>query len=610
MSWLSRAGWAALALVTLVSAVSVFVLRLPDPDDALVIDRAVYQAGDEPGTAVTLPHTSFPRLSGQFDEARYSASFNLSTPPDDMLFLYIPTLDRRVLVSVNGEPLFDSDARSLWAGPLIGASVLLHLPRPLLKAGRNDVTVAMDVGQFVLPTYISRMYVGTQSALAPNFKLRVFLEDRLKTMALAAHVLLGIGIICAYFYRPKDPLFSWLAAMVALSFVLSLGFFAGFQPGLQDVLAYLGAVSPALGCLAIGVAFALIGKPPPKLVRILCIALPCVGALLIFSGMAPNKVLVTLISVPLLAAGFMVATAVVAWGAIRREGTDARLMLSPFFLVCVLLVRDIVVAADMTDQPFILYTPYVRPLLLAFVMAVLMRRLATSLDDLDQANENLNHKLAQREEELAALHKQERLEAARLVREQERERLTHDLHDGISGHLVSIIAMAERANGDAKQIEQAARGALDDLRLVIYSLELGDSELPLALANFRERLIPQLQRIGVELDWSIANLPEVTGVTPANALIVLRILQEAITNALKHGPARKIKIRGATADGMVAITVENDGRSFAETSRGQGLENMRRRASQLHGSICVKPLPHGAELTLLLPETLPDVSAN
>lgn len=148
---------------------------------------------------------------------------------------------------------------------------------------------------------------------------------------------------------------------------------------------------------------------------------------------------------------------------------------------------------------------------------------------------------------------------------------------------------------------------MNDLRLVIYSLDLGDRELPLALANFRERLIPQLHRLGVELDWSIAGLPEVSGVTPGNALAVLRILQEAITNALKHGPARKISIRGAeSANAMVAITIENDGVPFLETNRGYGLANMRRRAQQLHGTLVLEAFDHGTRVVLLLPARLPD----
>jgi signal transduction histidine kinase len=281
-------------------------------------------------------------------------------------------------------------------------------------------------------------------------------------------------------------------------------------------------------------------------------------------------------------------------------------MLAPFFLFCWFATRDMGVSAGLVEGTIIL-SPYMRPVVLAAVMAVLMWRLATSLHLLDHANENLNLRLAQREEELAALHRQERMEAASAVREQERQRLTHDLHDGISGHLVSIIAMAERAGKDVKPIEQAARNALDDLRLVIYSLDLGDRELPLALANFRERLIPQLQRAGIELDWSTADLPEVSGVTPGNALTVLRILQEAITNAIKHGPARKIVIRGRALEAdKAAIAVENDGQPF-EAGRGNGLDNMRRRAHQLGGNVRFEPLERGTRVTVSLPVALPDI---
>lgn len=240
------------------------------------------------------------------------------------------------------------------------------------------------------------------------------------------------------------------------------------------------------------------------------------------------------------------------------------------------------------------------------MIAVLMRRMSLSFDQLDRSNEVLAQKLAQREAELAVLARHEQLEATHRVREHERQRLTHDLHDGLSGHLASIIALSERA--DIKPIENAAREALSDLRLVIYSLDLDDSDLPLALANLRERLVPQLQRLGVELDWSMAGLPEVTGVTAGNALAVLRILQEAITNALRHGPAQRIIIRGGVSEcGMAAITVENDGHRFVAGTGGRGLENMRRRAAQLNAKLEFAALDDGTRVRLLLPLRLADL---
>ncbi len=94
--------------------------------------------------------------------------------------------------------------------------------------------------------------------------------------------------------------------------------------------------------------------------------------------------------------------------------------------------------------------------------------------------------------------------------------------------------------------------------------------------------------------------------TPGNALAILRILQEAITNALKHGPARNITIRGALApDGMVAITVENDGGPFVEKIAVTVSPICAGAPCSFTANRILKPKP-GTKLTLLLPPSLPD----
>ena len=76
----------------------------------------------------------------------------------------------------------------------------------------------------------------------------------------------------------------------------------------------------------------------------------------------------------------------------------------------------------------------------------------------------------------------------------------------------------------------------------------------------------------------MTHLPEISGVTPTHALNVLRIVQEAVTNAIKHGHARRICVRGHASDGgHAAIAVENDGLPFVSENGGAGLCNMRRR---------------------------------
>src|SRR5690606_14449494 len=117
------------------------------------------------------------------------------------------------------------------------------------------------------------------------------------------------------------------------------------------------------------------------------------------------------------------------------------------------------------------------------------------------------------------------------------------------------------------------------LRLVVHSLDIDEGDLPLALAGLRERLDRQLKRASVRLDWSMVRLPDISGVTPAQALNVLRILQEAVTNAVKHGKARHIIISGDSHEGRARILVENDGVAFPlhPNLNGNGMKNMKRR---------------------------------
>lgn len=601
MTALRHLGWLVLALATLAIIIGVEFFHLPEPRDAIVIDRADYQVGNGPDQAVSLPH----RHPSRAGAARYRMHFDLAARPARPLFLYIPSVNRRLTLAFNGHSLSDNSELALWSGPLVRRPALLDVPPEFLKPGRNDLTISLTSGRFEAPSYLSRLFIGTEAALAPNYRLRTLLEERLKTMALAAHLLLSIGIVLAYLFRPKDPLFSWLAASVVVGMAVSVGFFTDFQFGFDNLRHYVVAALPALGGLFVGLALVILELPRPRLLCAFIVGVPFVSVLAYATGVVSTRAMIW-IDAPLLLIGTLAATVIVGWGAVRRASTDARILFVPFFLLFWFMVRDFAVSTGYLEGS-LLVGSYSRPIFLAALMAVLMRRLAMSLDHLDRANETLNRRLAEQEAELASLHQAERIEAARLVREQERQRLTRDLHDGISGHLVSIIAMTERTAGENKAIEEAARRALDDLRLVIYSLDLGDRELALALANFRERLIPQLQRLGVELDWSIADLPEVSGVTPGNALTVLRILQEAITNALKHGPARRIVIRGCSAaNGQAAITVENDGTARADAGKGFGLDNMRHRAGQLNGSVELEWFECGARLTLLVPSRLPD----
>ena len=123
----------------------------------------------------------------------------------------------------------------------------------------------------------------------------------------------------------------------------------------------------------------------------------------------------------------------------------------------------------------------------------------------------------------------------------ERNRLMRDLHDGLGGQLVSIVALSERNAWEGDRIGNAARAALKDLRLVIDAMDDIDGDLMLALGAWRERTAAQLRSHGLPLEWHVKTpdgMPVHPELRPWHVIQILRLLDEAVTNAVKHAGAK------------------------------------------------------------------------
>jgi signal transduction histidine kinase len=137
--------------------------------------------------------------------------------------------------------------------------------------------------------------------------------------------------------------------------------------------------------------------------------------------------------------------------------------------------------------------------------------------------------------------------------------------------------------------------------LTIDSLEPSENDLLTLLGNLRYRLEGRLKRQGIALDWQIHDLPELDSLTPQNVLHILRILQEALTNVLKHARASRIAVETGSSDEEVFIRISDDGCGFTRGRQGRGLANMQMRAQALGGRLDIQPSSAGTTLTLHLP---------
>ena len=152
----------------------------------------------------------------------------------------------------------------------------------------------------------------------------------------------------------------------------------------------------------------------------------------------------------------------------------------------------------------------------------------------------LSERVAQREAELKTAFEKQKVYEQRAAMEQERERLMRDIHDGLGGQLVSILSIVEQENTNSDQVASAVRSALDDLRLIVNSLDIHNLTLPALLGLFRERILSRYEKAGLNVRWDIDPVSPSSDFTPKKALQVLRILQEATTNTQKYAHATEI----------------------------------------------------------------------
>jgi signal transduction histidine kinase len=211
----------------------------------------------------------------------------------------------------------------------------------------------------------------------------------------------------------------------------------------------------------------------------------------------------------------------------------------------------------------------------------------------------------------------ERLDAAMAAERQlaeagERARIARELHDAISQDLFSLRLLAggvrkalpasSPLRPQVETMEQTATQTMHEMQALLLELR------PVALAD--AGLIPALEelchayreRLGVAVD---ADLDPVELAPPAEHA-VLRVVQEALANAVKHARPTRIRLRLHHQDDQVAVTVTDDGAGFdpslAEQRHGMGLGLMRQRVAELGGSFQLDSTPgQGTTVQVLLP---------
>jgi signal transduction histidine kinase len=182
-------------------------------------------------------------------------------------------------------------------------------------------------------------------------------------------------------------------------------------------------------------------------------------------------------------------------------------------------------------------------------------------------------------------------ESSRLA---ERTRISRDLHDVLGHHLTALSLALEVAShrtegpgrDDVERARSLTRLLLADVRGVVSQFRENDSiDLVPALRALAEGIVSPAIRIEIGPDVRIAN--------PAVAEALLRIAQEAVTNAVKHSKAPTLNLSLATSNGEIVFSARDDGLGAARPPRGHGLQGIGERVAEHQGRMLIDTKPGG-----------------
>jgi two-component system, NarL family, sensor histidine kinase UhpB len=241
-------------------------------------------------------------------------------------------------------------------------------------------------------------------------------------------------------------------------------------------------------------------------------------------------------------------------------------------------------------------------LFLALAVAFIARNIRL-FRSMNEFNALLAGQLKEREAELAGQYARQEELARRETLVGERQRLMRDMHDGIGGQLMGLLFASRRQPIPQAELTESLQLVIDELRLIIDSLDTVGETLGTALATFRARIEPKLSAAGIELRWSNMLPDTIDNLGAREVLQIFRIVQEAVTNVIRHANSPTIDINiGVAETGAIQIEIADAGSGMgAANENGHGMENMKMRAAAIDGSIKVESSPRGSTITLLVP---------
>ena len=522
------------------------------------------------------------------------------------LAVYLPSLSMNARLELNGQFLglqgrIDDPATRNFYTPL-----LFDLPRAMLAPpGQGNELRLLLIGYRSYRSGLAPVSVGAAAPLRDAWAWRHFWQNTgtLISSVLVLSLAAGGALLWRRAQRPR--MYAWFTLAAAVWGVRNLNFVLTDNLSVGNLWWNSVSLAGAAGFVALFALFTqdysrwMLRQPPPTW-RASALPLGYLATSLLLLALPADTAQLRGLF-PVLGLAGMALAMWSQWHLTRtaqRSGTRASWAVALAGAVYMaLMVHDYAVAVDRGIGQLFLRQYAAVPLFAAFTL-VWTQRYASAFEQVERLSRDLQQQVDAQRAEIERNVGQLMAAERERVLSHERERLVSDLHDGLGLHLLTALKMARDPQARRETLGEVLADCLDDLRLAIDSMSNIDERDPvLLLASLRFRLAPRLAAAGVQLDWQVqGEVPPQPWLDAPKALHLLRVVQEALVNAVRHGGATRVLLQVQARPAGVVVSVIDDGRGIGagEVAAGVGLASMRRRAALLGATLGVGPGPQGA----------------
>ena len=484
---------------------------------------------------------------------------------------------------------------------------LWNIPIANLQLGKNTLWIQV-IGNQIQASGIGHVALGSYADMYPLYHRWLFEKQTLPYFNSMINIVIGLFCLLVWIISRKESAFLWFA-MVSFLWVTysTMVIYADPIPFLSSV--QLERIQNIIFCFYVAIsclgAWRFAGFKFPKIEKLLfCFALVASSSIALSPIEYAAQVIQFFFAITVLI--FIAKCISYPYFAYKSRLPETYFLALTYVVFVPIAIHDAIFMTTMQGSPL---SPYTAPFSSVVIGLILAFRLTRNTRKIEQFNQTLTENIKQTKDELTtSLGLQQKL-AVQNARLQERINLSHDLHDGLGGSIFrSMVLLEQNEKIEKAQVLSILKLLRSDLRQVIDSGASLGAEIPASpiewAATIRHRFVQLFEEMDIHSTWELPKQWH-TEPTALQCLTLTRLVEESLTNIMKHSQATEVSIRLHEDDTQqLILSIIDNGCGFTpqadQFGLHVGLRSMQTRIQRIGGVFSIESEPGHTQIQAIL----------